>query len=252
MATLPSPVKEHLGLVVGLGSAVFISLRVLVVAGFDRETAYAILATQGTATVVLGALLPFLTGIPAVTGLVFIAHWALSDSLRRRWKRLAAGLALVLFGGLFFTLTSALILAGYALISAIVLGCLTEYARHRRRSSATAGPGRAGSGHPRLPKLGPFLVINCGMVAAVLCFSSNPWLPLEHVRSGQDEYIGFVLQASDNELVVLEKSPRGVARIRGEDIIRTYCITHPGVRDRILLNRITQTETDPYELCEDL
>ncbi len=49
--------SEHLPLLVGLASAFFVAIRILSAAGFNVETAYGILQSGGTATVLIGATL---------------------------------------------------------------------------------------------------------------------------------------------------------------------------------------------------
>ena len=49
--------REHLPLLAGVGSALFVAFRILGIANFNSETAYAILQAAGTGTIVIGILL---------------------------------------------------------------------------------------------------------------------------------------------------------------------------------------------------
>jgi hypothetical protein len=64
--------KEHLPLLVGAASTIFVALRILSVANFNPETAYALLQTAGTAQVILGAILAAVDIFLAIFATLFI------------------------------------------------------------------------------------------------------------------------------------------------------------------------------------
>jgi hypothetical protein len=65
-----SLVREHLPLLVGIISTLFIAIRILSAAGFDPETAYAIIQAGGAASVILGAALSSVGEISLIIALI--------------------------------------------------------------------------------------------------------------------------------------------------------------------------------------
>jgi hypothetical protein len=81
--------KEHLGLLLGAISTVFIAIRILSLAHFNPETAYGILQAGGTAAVIVGALLPSVGIISAAVAALCIVTaifpWKDSHEKNRMW-----------------------------------------------------------------------------------------------------------------------------------------------------------------------
>lgn len=69
------------------------------------------------------------------------------------------------------------------------------------------------------------LLLIAGVTILVVLALSPVWLPLEKVEANGQTYVGYVLDESDSEIVLLQDRPRGVTRIEGKSE-RSYCATH--------------------------
>jgi len=87
--------KEHLPLVVGAASTLFVAIRILSVANFDPQTGYGLLQAGGTAPVILGAILYSANIFLVITFMLSIVILArLIGARRSTQKRIVAFIAL--------------------------------------------------------------------------------------------------------------------------------------------------------------
>ena len=110
--------KEYLPLLAATTLTVYISIRLLVVAQFDSETAYGILQATGTASVVVGTLIPAVGSFVVIGAMFCFVTLYLS---RKDYKNTSLR-SLLLITGISLSIIGALIAAfGLILISASLL-----------------------------------------------------------------------------------------------------------------------------------
>jgi hypothetical protein len=63
----------------------------------------------------------------------------------------------------------------------------------------------------------------CGGLLILILFGSPPWLPTERIDSPSGSITGYVLDSGNDELTVLQDSPRTVIRMPASETKRSYC-----------------------------
>jgi hypothetical protein len=90
--------KEHLGLLLGTLSTLFVAVRILSLANFDPETAYGILQARGTAAVIVGALLSSIGLLSLLVSMLCLVSTFFPSSENHKTNRKPLMFAGILFG----------------------------------------------------------------------------------------------------------------------------------------------------------
>jgi hypothetical protein len=248
--------QEHLPLLVAFLSILFISLRLLSVSNQNIETAEGILQASGTATVVIGALIPAmglvtlaLTAV-AVNLLVF---GAIDDSLRP----LAVALAGIFLLASFFT-TPIFFLFMLALGVAVNLKLRSSMPSHPKRSKFEMWlRSRVNPDNVKERWSVYYLMGAIVLLFVFLATSSTPWLPAETITfSNKHQLTGYVLGETTNDLAVLTYRTRRIVDITPNSIIsRAICsesgAIYNGFFYETLPTLIAQHNTSNYPACRN-
>jgi hypothetical protein len=259
----PSLIRAHIGLVLGAAGSAIILARLLLVSAFNHETAVSLLTMQGTGTAVLGSLLSITPVIPFAALLVVVYLAALS--VERTGDIPDGYVAPYLALTVVTVLTAPLVLAGVVAVAAVAIG-YTRYGARRTVTSARSADCGARSGEPPTLSNGgraqhaPWVRRHIAMwfitVGGLALASAPPWLPAERVTIGkggeQISVVGYVLQESDDELVVLLDSPREVMRYSSDQgFRRSFCEIPYGLiaGGRPLITYLIPSTPPKYPTC---
>jgi hypothetical protein len=204
------PWIQNWPLIIGAVSVSFIAGRLLGVAAGDPETAYAVLQEQGTASVVVGSL------IPAVGLLAFpAAVLAMRAQANNRYDKTTHGLLFaVLVGALILTFFTApaLVLGGsvaLAFFTAIAHQSTLAFGRKKHRRSPF-------NLHPSLNEVATIYTI---VVLTLITLNSVPWLPsVEISMKSRAHFTGYVLSQNNGTTSILRKTPVSVLQIASGSI----------------------------------
>lgn len=208
-------VEEHIGLLIALLAAGFVAIRVYSISGWNYYTAYVVLQTQGTGSVILGSLLPVTGYLASYVAIVVFVGSAFAKLIGRP---LVATVASYVAWGLFLIslammpLASALIIGSIAVVGlALVrrdIRKLTEElaeekdeSQRRRKRSREAG---------RFAKIQVFIF--WVLFPVCLLLSNVPWIPSEEFQT-KPPTVGYVLSDNGRQIVVLTHQPRGVTQL---------------------------------------
>ena len=225
--------RGHIGLLVSTAAGAVIVARLLLISGYNYETAVTLLVTQGTATVIFGSLLGVAYVLPTAffMTLLFIA-------VREQYETgtVSAGVVVAYYVvGAIAVVTSPLVIAGtialcMAFVTVEVVRAVREHAD--ARTQREPGAVREDPDHyTRYAAARNIIALWAVVVGAQVLIAAPPWMPAERVQVGGDEgkdaIVGYVLENANDEIVVLKDSPREVVRLKNPDgFDRTYCETH--------------------------
>lgn len=220
---------ENVGILLALGTALVTALRLLAVTRGDFNTAVALLGASNPSTVLFGVALNLLPiALPIVTFGAFYA-WLLGRRSVRR--AVGAGIVMWLCAVLALLLTPSIFLAVSGLTALTVMG--REAWRDR---SGTGGarlrPGTPGAasridGRVELHRayVG-FKRASLSLLAGGLLFGvvlAPPWWPPEVITSDEVTRVGYVIEETDREVVLLTPRRRSVVRIPSDGRTRQLC-----------------------------
>jgi len=224
---------QHLPLALTALVFVMVFARLLAVSNYDAVTARAVLANAGPTQVVLGSLF---TSLPALLPIIAIGLPTLFRLRTRGGGPLgqvgwSVTFALLLATAFVITQTSLYTRPWWSLAVslgiALVLGLTVEAFLRRQIANDTTG---------QLADR-PWLAEDVGLATVLLLnllvvTGSEPWLPAEKIelRTG-DPVVGYVLDETDDQLVVLENDDRRVSRLELTDVTsREICrLTQPAL-----------------------
>ena len=192
----------------------------MAIAGFNRETAYVVLSTQGTTSVILGTLLPTLPVLPAAA-----VAWLLLRSLdmageeRVRVWRFSGAVYLIGLSLLPWAMALSILIIGVAMFVVLRIA-----RRVRSRSDSGAKDGKAVERErAQFRRIAAWYVVGVTAVTlAFTVFNGSPWLPIERFSGDQDAE-GYLLEERTNDLVILQDEPRIVRIIPSEGTDRRFC-----------------------------
>ncbi len=206
--------EEHATVIAAVASTVIVLMRLLAVAYFDPETAFAILQLAGTTTVVIGTLLASIWVVVACVGVAIMRYLMQYElNLQRR-----AAFDRALFGG------SVVILLTAPTIAALLLMAIVVIWMYVRR--AYMGEGKGESKPSRA--FGEFVL---GVaIALTILLGAYPWMPLERLRVETQArvHVGYVLRADSETIVVLDDKRRRIDYLdrKGLAVSRELCSRH--------------------------
>ncbi|WP_329258774.1 hypothetical protein OG417_21380 [Actinoallomurus sp. NBC_01490] len=243
---------EHVPLLIGAGSSLVVVLRVLAIANFDLQTAYAILKAAGTTTVIIGTLFSTIGMSAMLIVLNLIALWARSRLSGTHFNNAylygSVGVAIFLL-----TLTAPLftivLLSLTAPLSylAKTIGSKTASRKARKlgfelaRSATTSGnktlddlkrqydkwvaeeKSKAAKGTSTMLKAS---LAFSAIMTALATTNTRPWMPLETISVRSAIYTGYVLDVNDSTMTLLREHPRRIDYINVKDqpIARQICM----------------------------
>jgi hypothetical protein len=219
-----SGIVDHLPLFVGILTALFIASRILSIADFSPETAYAILQASGSAAVVVGAGLQFLPVIPPAFGLTYLAFFLNSGSDIRKLRKpfnifIIASIAIF---SVFVTPLAVLVTALFGVLAGTLISYIFWVRLGRRSVALIDDPERSKQQTVRKQVEGAQSVIKIikittiiilAFYAAFFIFSTAPWLPAQYLQVRGKVIVGYVLSSGPSYYTVLENNPRRVVYI---------------------------------------
>lgn len=195
--------REHIPLLITGFSILFIGIRLISISHGDIETADGILQSSGTATVVIGALMPVIGFIIFTLGFWLLAALVIEDvKIAPKALVLGCGIFLVLTG-LFVTPISFICLTILAPIAGFASGRAVRALSERSSGGTTSRKSRA---HARLRSARTFYVIS-GYILLLLfvaAINPTPWIPAEIIASTtMRPFTGYVISDSQTDVVIL-------------------------------------------------
>lgn len=216
--------KEHIGLILGTVSALFVAIRILSLAQFNPETAYGILEAGGTAAVIIGALLSAVGQIALIISMICV----ITIIIRRSAKEVKYEAQLI-FVGILFGLVS-IVTAPFLLLclaaATIGIGWIRARSSYRRLDKRVAevvarnDPAELNSAREELEKTredaqqrmkaASFqLMIGAAIVLGLFTLTAPPWYPSEKLDvKGFHPQTVYVLSEDQNEIAVLNANTR--------------------------------------------
>jgi hypothetical protein len=238
-------VEDHLGVVVSVCGALFVVIRIGAVSGFNQETAFVILQSQSTTSILLGTLLPSLIGVPLLVAVFLMFRLASEIDFRKLTpenrhsfrKRLLGIVGIYSLGFLFMPWPQVLLMAVTVGFFVIVV----KFGKRRRLRAAAAESTAAKRSRRRVHDaksarglvIFPLVLSTLTMVGTAL--SRGPWLPAETISvAGGSQVTGYVLSESDTTLIVMHDDPRIVLRYPAQESDRKFCtVQETGASGRV-------------------
>lgn len=188
-----------------------VATRVLAVSAWSGTTATAVLAAQGTGSVVVGAMLdswPAMAMLVVLFGIVAFATNPRGNSAPR-WAVAAAALIAALF----------VMPWTFALIAVVAWGAVKGFDRMRRVSRTEQ--------QKKAPPWGLTGIVVL-LAAVVFAVSPVPWLPAETFTvdgTDDEQLVGYVLGEDGEDLLILRDRDRRVLRVPLSEIEdRRFCL----------------------------
>jgi hypothetical protein len=251
--------KDHIPLLIGGFSILFIGLRLYTISGGDFETADAIMQASGTATVVIGAIMPVIGFIAFMFGL-FVSYLLLDHSveLSPRQPAILAALCLLSVGVLtvpfLFVYDGVIIVFVITILWNFTIKVVERLARYRRFSRSR-----------RILKLRKYLtgrssLVICLYVLAIGSFllvitNDVPWVPSEIITTTvRPPFTGFVLNESDVDITILALNKRQIfyipsSKVLGQTVCREKGVAYNGIQVETLLTLLSQNIQQRYPPC---
>lgn len=258
---------DHIGTLLTVFSIAFVSIRLFSIAGYNRETAYALIQYASTTTVLLGTVvsaLPIMLILGLFYGLAVTSHAIVNN--RKVSPAAIIGILTAIIGAVFvapivfgvFFLAPALLV-----VSAVGIAALVRYVRKDKNQAASATSRTTTSRYRRLAlrrrQSLRLLAISLSALSILWLFvfslSSVPWMAPERlVFDGKDQPVtAYVLSdANDGMLVLLLDKPRRIEREPVAHIVnRQICQrTYDNFVDRYLAEPRAITGAFPhYPAC---
>jgi hypothetical protein len=231
--------EEHATLIIGATSTVIALLRLLAVTHFDPETAFAVLQSVGTTTVIIGTLLASIWVVVAFIGMAimrYFMHHELSSQYRTAFD-------CAVFAGCVVILMTAP--AGAILLIIIIVAMWMHVRRSYMGMEVRSKPTRV------------FIEFVLGTaIALTILLAAYPWIPLERIRIGNQTKVhtGYVLRADGETIVILTDKRRRIEYLarKGGTVDRELCNHHSGLEaaliDQPILSYLFTTSSE-YPRC---
>jgi hypothetical protein len=217
--------KEHVSLGIGAVSSMVIVIRLLSIADFNLETAYAILKSAGTAAVIIGTLFSSLWAFMCLILLYLLAVYMRSPVHYKEVPKVIrsvgaiAGTVMVITAPFFFTASLAAI-AALTAIAAVSLYAL--FRNHELVNIDKSAEIYARAGRIYATILTKILIP--AFLIGTLIFT-QPWLPSERVTIDNVTRTGYVLDVNETTMTFLQETSRKIEYIPIKDrtVYRQVC-----------------------------
>ncbi|GAA1491591.1 hypothetical protein [Brachybacterium sacelli] len=213
---------NHVGPVIGVAASALICLKLLAVAGWDSNTAFGILAANGTANVLTGALLAVLPTLYGAFAFAIIPRIERDLRLRTPVERAAARL-LATWPTILLVFIVPL---GILIFFAVFILLATALSIYRSIKDIRMRASRENVPVPTSEPPSRFEATSAGLAGlAILMFSSLPipWIPPETVVTPNGEQTAYVLSRDEEDATVLFQEHRSLARIKSDELSGSYC-----------------------------
>jgi Putative Ig domain len=224
----------HLGaLALGAASTVLVALRLISVAKFNPETAYAILQASGTGNVIIGTVISLIPSIAIIVALYVISARVLSQSPQTDPQAELARWTLIFMLALIALLTIPfryVIYAGPVIL--VFLGFIVTIVilkiRVKRKGLASGSWLKRDWG-----KIGTAAAIFSAFLIALLVMLgvvfSPPWMPAERLTlNNNQKIIGYVLAQDQEGLTFMQAKSRKITQYNpGVVIGQVFCSNAP-------------------------
>lgn len=275
--TEPQGIKwtEHLGLMISFALTVLLVFKILAVADWDPSTAKGIIATNGTANVLVGAALvalPMLYAFFIIAALPFIrARLEMSSrtNVERAAARYAESVPLIL---LLFLVPAYVVIGIFViLILSIAAKAATRWRASRTSVAAPLAeahdvlPARAADGKSAAPtqttdaapapsnRISGFEATSAALGAVLLTLWGSlgePWLPTEVIKPANGELqVAYVLNQDDQQIIGLLDYPRRLQRWAVDGLDREYCLKTTAWWQRTVMQQVRYTPR--YRVCPE-
>ena len=206
--------KEHISLVAGAVTASIIAVRLLSISAFNPETAYGVLQSAGTASIIVGSIVS-LFGPLSLVILVTLIGWMIEKHIADTYLRGALISIIIFFGVVTFLMTP--IFFSLIYLSAIPM---LWFSLHLARSSSAQ---RSSVPRAEWRKLIPFAYIT--LIFVFFEVYSPPWLPSERLEfKNAAPAIGYIVARSSDDLTILTDKPREIRHYDPKSLIKeTVC-----------------------------
>lgn len=234
----PDDVRNNLPLIIGFATTFFVAFRILSAAGFDMQTAYAVLQAAGTGQVLAGAALGAITFIPAAIVIGYLLFFPSVRHLKVEGQRILSRVSIVLFWIISFLAASAIEFFLMALVVAAARGrekyTRRKFERQSDQVRATEDPEDRSQEADRIDEQlkemkkavgrGPYVFgAMLLFLLAVALVSTSMWLPAEQLEfRDRPPVIGYVLSEAPDSTSVLIDNPRKVLHFRRSEIVRRF------------------------------
>lgn len=213
----------YLGVIISLGGATIVATKLLAVARWDPNSAFAILATSGTGDVLIGALLACMPTIITFALIYFAPGFELFISTKNPAERMALRLLQVSIISLVANIVSLFYLV--SIVGAVILHHVVVFlSRRMNERRARKGKGQVANGSDQsvtaLESRSFFVAM---VLFALLGSLSVPWVPGEKYNTPTGESVGYVLGNADDGVYILEHEHRKVEKIEKDDLLGELC-----------------------------
>lgn len=238
-------IEAHVGVAIGAIAVATVVLKLLAVSHGDPNSLGAILRYEGGPDLVLAAIL---SGAPNLLWLAVV--WAIphfGEAVRERDPLVVPSVNLLLVLILLAALVPARLLGIVGYYTVFWILSSTLWARWNEKRGKRSRQGGIGAASPQAYAV---VFIFTGLFAwIVVAGSARMWLPLEEINRGAPKpIVGYVLDASEQALVILQERTRTVARVPLSSIkTRDFC--QPADDPRTLVGRVLGYEKPKYPRC---
>jgi len=213
----------HLGaLALGAGSTVLVALRLISVAKFNPETAYAILQASGTGNVIIGTVISLIPSIAIIAALYLILARVLSQSHQTTPQAEFARWTLIFMLALIALLTIPLryvIYAGPGIL--VFLGTILAIVIIKRRAKKEVPASETGETDsflernqgPKGTAIAIFAALLIAFIVMLGVVASPPWMPAERLTlNNHQKVIGYVLAETQDGLTFMQAGSMNITQ----------------------------------------
>ncbi|GAB3402882.1 hypothetical protein [Flindersiella endophytica] len=211
--------RQHIGLLIGFASLIFIGSRIMAVSAFRSDTAWGVLQASGAGNVAVGTVVPVIPGMTlAIAILILIRIYVRVKD--RGWATISQIFGLTFFGSV--GIISAQIVQLLTLILTAIIAYLFSSPWKRWKKSGNLfgpTPEEDAARRMRMDYLRRRAAGVAGIVLAMTAIDARPWVPPEQlVLTNGLQSTNYVLSETNGTLVTLTEYPRRIARFEAKKV----------------------------------
>lgn len=236
----------HIGVIISFSGTVIVVVKLLAVAGWDQNTAFAILEKSGTGNVLIGTLL---ASMPTLITLTLIAYTPRIEGFIAGKNPAERGALRLLQVSVLTVIVHIVSMAYFFSITGTVAAYHLSAIMRRRKSNITTVRKRAGKYNGKdqsVTNLEATTVFAAIVIFTSLGSLSTPWMPAEEYNTQNENFTGYVLFDNNEDAYVLNQQSRDVMKINSTNLTGKLCAQGKSIATTPIA---TYFRTMRYEEC---
>lgn len=215
---------SQIGVAVSLIGAALIATKLLAVAGWDPNTAFAILDKSGTTDVLVGSILAIMPSL--LTFIVIFSTQRIESFIATKNPAERGALRLLQMVALLFVSYIVPVAQFASVLTTILFYYLLKFFRTKKSKKGSGTPQarkRKQKDDQSITRFEANTVATVLVTLSVFASLSTPWMPSEQYKGPDGKDTGYVLSDDGSEAYVLNKAKREVVRLPSKELMGTLC-----------------------------